>query len=141
MLTVLQALGILGLALLGNLWVALAAMWARDAALAVALPVQTAWLNRNVDSPSRATVLSMNGQANAIGQVVGGPPLGALANRTSLATALVASAVILSPTALIYLRLRPTVTATTGAPDSEGDTPPAGTPPHAQLPTTPPLGG
>ena len=83
----------------------------------------------------------MNGQANAIGQVAGGPPLGALANRTSLSTALVASAVILSPTALVYLRLRPTVTATTGAPDSEGDTPPGGAPPHAQLPTTPPLGG
>lgn len=107
-LTVLQVAGIIGLALFGNLWVALAAMWVRDAALALARPIQAAWLNRNVDSSSRATVLSMNGQADAIGQVVGGPPLGVLANRTSLATALVASAVILSPTALLYLRLRPT---------------------------------
>jgi DHA3 family tetracycline resistance protein-like MFS transporter len=136
LLTLLQVVGILGLALLGNLWVALAAMWARDAALAVALPLQSAWLNRNLDSPSRATVMSMNGQANAIGQVVGGPPLGALANRTSVATALVASAVVLSPAALVYLRLRPPVTATTGAPGSD-----VGTPPHAQVPPTPPLGG
>jgi hypothetical protein len=43
-----------------------------------------------------------------VGQVAGGPPLGALTNRTSLGTALVTSAVILSPTALLYLRLRPT---------------------------------
>lgn len=106
-LTTLQVLGIAGLALVGNLWVALAAMWVRDAALAVALPVQAAWLNRNVDSQSRATVLSMRGQADAIGQVAGGPPLGVLANRTSISTALVASAVILAPTALVYLRLRP----------------------------------
>lgn len=107
-LTVLQVLGILGLAVLGSLWLALAAMWVRDAAVALAQPVQAAWLNRNVDSRSRATVLSINGQADALGQVAGGPPLGALANRTSLTTALVVSGLVLSPAALVYLRLRPT---------------------------------
>ena len=65
----------------------------------------------------RATVLSMNGQANAIGQVVGGPPLGALANRTSVSTALTASALILSPIALVYARLRPGV----AVPRAEGE--------------------
>jgi hypothetical protein len=93
-----------------------------------------------VGTRGTAAEMSMHVQADAIGQVVGGPPLGALANRTSLATALVASAVILSPTALVYLRLRPTVAATTGAADSKVDTLPAGTPLHAQLPTTPPGG-
>jgi DHA3 family tetracycline resistance protein-like MFS transporter len=138
-LTALQVLGIVGLALLGNLWFALAAMWVRDAALAVAYPVQTAWLNRNVDSQSRATVMSMNGQANAIGQVAGGPPLGALANRTSLATALLASAAILSPSILVYLRLRPTVSPRPGD-TREGDAvPPTTAPLNAQLPTAPPV--
>lgn len=103
-----QVVGIVGLGILGNMWLALAAMWFRDAAVAVAQPIQAAWLNRNVDSQSRATVLSMNAQANAIGQVAGGPPLGVLANRTSLSVALVGSAVILSPIVLIYIRLRPT---------------------------------
>lgn len=103
-----QVVGIVGLALFGNMWLALAAMWFRDAAAAVAQPIQAAWLNRNVDSQVRATVLSMNAQANAIGQVAGGPPLGVLANRTSLSAALVTSAVILSPIVLIYTRLRPT---------------------------------
>jgi DHA3 family tetracycline resistance protein-like MFS transporter len=134
LLTVLQILGIVGLALLGNLWGALAAMWVRDAALAVALPIQTAWLNRNADSQSRATVLSMNSQANAIGQVVGGPPLGALANRTSLGTALVASALILSPTSLLYLRLRPSAGPTTGIPAADTAVSPTTAPLNTQQP-------
>jgi DHA3 family tetracycline resistance protein-like MFS transporter len=106
-LAVLQVVGILGLALLGDLWLALAAMWLRGAARAVAAPIQAAWLNRNVDSSVRATVLSMNGQFDAIGQVIGGPPLGALANRSSVSTALAVSALVLSPIALLYARLRP----------------------------------
>ncbi|HVX46947.1 MAG TPA: MFS transporter [Mycobacteriales bacterium] len=107
LLSAFQVAGILGLALLGNLWLALAAMWLQAAAAAIAWPVQAAWLNRNVDSRIRATTLSMNGQANALGQVIGGPPLGGLADRTSVGTALVTSAVILAPTAWIYARLRP----------------------------------
>jgi DHA3 family tetracycline resistance protein-like MFS transporter len=48
----------------------------------------------------------MVSQANAIGQVVGGPPLGAL-GRTSLRAALLASGLILTPIPVLYLRLRP----------------------------------
>jgi DHA3 family tetracycline resistance protein-like MFS transporter len=49
----------------------------------------------------------MVSQANAIGQVVGGPPLGALAGRASIRTALVVSGLILTPIPLLYRRLRP----------------------------------
>lgn len=121
-LSAFQVAGVIGLALLGNLWLALGAMWVQEAAAAIAWPVQTAWLNRNVDSQIRATTLSMNGQANALGQVIGGPPLGGLANRTSVATALVTSALILSPTTLIYARLRPPP-ADDGVPVAELSTP------------------
>jgi DHA3 family tetracycline resistance protein-like MFS transporter len=107
LLAALQVLGVAGLAVLGNLWLALAAMWLRDAAVALSMPVQAAWLNRNVDSRVRATTLSMNSQANAIGQVAGGPPLGGLANRTSVSTALVTSAVVLTPIVAIYAWLKP----------------------------------
>jgi len=44
-------------------------------------------------------------QANAIGQVVGGPPLGAV-GRSSLRTALLASGLILTPIPALFLRLR-----------------------------------
>jgi MFS family permease len=106
-LTAIQVVGMLAFAILGNVWLALAALWTRDAAVAIAQPVEAAWLNRNADSQSRATVLSMNSQFNAIGQVIGGPPLGALASRTTVSIGLIVAAGILSPAALIYLRLHP----------------------------------
>ena len=102
-LVAVQVLAVAGVALLGNLWLALAAVWGRDAAGALAAPIRSAWLNRHLDSRSRATVISMNGQVDAIGQVVGGPPLGILANRTSTPTALLVSALVLSLLLLIKI--------------------------------------
>jgi DHA3 family tetracycline resistance protein-like MFS transporter len=104
-LAILQAVGVITFALVGNLWIALAAMWLRTVADTVTWPIQSGWLNRHVDSRSRATVISMVSQANAIGQVAGGPPLGAL-GRTSLRGALLVSGLIWLPIPLLYLRLR-----------------------------------
>ncbi|MCB1694020.1 MAG: hypothetical protein KDI19_14720, partial [Pseudomonadales bacterium] len=39
-------------------------------------PLTTAWINQHVGSSSRATVLSMHGQSDALGQMVGGPSAG-----------------------------------------------------------------
>jgi MFS family permease len=107
LLSVFQVAGVIGFALAGHLWLALAAMWVGSIAGTIAYPVESAWLNRTVESRSRATVISMVSQSNAIGQVIGGPPLGALAGRTSLRTALVVSGLILTPIPALYLRLRP----------------------------------
>jgi len=106
-LAFLQMVGVLAFALAGNLWLALAAVWLRTVADTLTYPIESAWLNRHVDSRSRATVISMVSQANAIGQVVGGPPLGAL-GRSSLQGALLASGLIWAPIPALYLRLRPT---------------------------------
>ena len=106
-LLMVQVAGIIAFALSGSLWPALIAMWVRDAARAIAYPVQAAWLNRNVESGTRATTLSLTSQADAIGQVVGGPPLGVLATRTSVPVALLVSAGIVTPAAFVYARLRP----------------------------------
>ena len=81
--------------------------WHRPTRGVVAAPVLVAWLNRNVDSGVRATVLSINAQADALGQVVGGPPLGLLAGRTSVRLALLVSAGLLAPTVGLFVRLRP----------------------------------
>jgi len=107
-----QVVGVVGVALLGNLWLALACVWLRSAAMAFSAPIESTWLNRNLDGSTRATVLSMNSQANAIGQVAGGPPLGALATRTSIPVALVVAAVVQAPTVLAFLRVRRTAGAT-----------------------------
>jgi DHA3 family tetracycline resistance protein-like MFS transporter len=101
-----QVAAVVGLALLGNLWLVLAAVWVRSAAQAFAAPIERAWLNRNLDSATRATVLSMNGQLNAVGQVAGGPPLGALANAGGIPLALLVSAAVQLPTVVLFARVR-----------------------------------
>ena len=117
----LQVVFVLAVAVGGSIWLVLAALWGRGAAGALAAPIRSAWLNRNLDSGTRATVISMTSQLDAVGQVVGGPPLGALANPTSTSTALVASAVVLTPAALLYARLRPDRSSSSGGEqDGEG---------------------
>jgi MFS family permease len=106
-LALFQVGAVVAFALMDHLWLALAAVWINGIAGRLAWPIESAWLNRTIESRSRATVISMVSQANAIGQVVGGPPLGAI-GRTSLRTALLASGLILTPIPLLYLRLRPT---------------------------------
>lgn len=59
-------------------------------------PILGTWTNANIPSNVRATVLSMQSQTDAIGQAVGGPPIGLMGNR-SLRGAIVMSALILSP--------------------------------------------
>jgi DHA3 family tetracycline resistance protein-like MFS transporter len=102
-----QAVGMLGVAFAPGMWLLLGSRWLKDAASAVTWPVENAWVNRHIPSEIRATVLSMNGQANAIGQVVGGPPLGAVANRFGIPAALTISAIIWAPTVALFARLRP----------------------------------
>ncbi|MGC4106834.1 MAG: MFS transporter [Thermomicrobiales bacterium] len=96
----------IGFVLVGNLWLALAMLWLRGAAGTLIGPISAAWMNRNLDSSLRATVISMEGQANAIGQVVGGPPLGWLGSRVSVSTAIVASGAVLAPIVALYRSLR-----------------------------------
>lgn len=92
-------------ALSGNLWLAFGMLWVRTIVDSVSRPVQSAWLNRNLDASSRATVISMTGQANSVGQVAGGPALGWVGNVVSIQAALLGSALVLSPTIALYRRL------------------------------------
>ncbi len=52
----------------------------------------------------RATILSINGQADAIGQIAGGPVVGAIGTIFSLRAALVVTDVILSPALALYAK-------------------------------------
>jgi MFS family permease len=92
-------------AVANSLWLAFAMLWVRRIVATIGAPVQTAWLNRNLDSASRATVISMTGQANSIGQAAGGPAFGLIANAVSIQVALLASAAVLSPIVALYNRL------------------------------------
>jgi DHA3 family tetracycline resistance protein-like MFS transporter len=68
-------------------------------------PLYTTWLNRQVtDSSVRATVLSISGQANAVGQATGGPVLGVVGNTFGIPAALVAGALTVVPAVGLYIR-------------------------------------
>lgn len=91
-----------GFGLTKSFWVALVLFWIIDAARSVTGPLQTAWFNLCIDDPRvRATAFSVMGQADAIGQIAGGPVIGAIGNR-SIRMALVASALLLSPVLALY---------------------------------------
>ena len=76
-------------ALTGSTWVAIAALLGVFFARDLAGPLYTTWLNEQItDSSVRATVLSISGQANAIGQAAGGPVLGAIGNVWGIRAAL-----------------------------------------------------
>ncbi len=61
------------------------------------MPLYTAWVNQKLDSGTRATVLSMSGQVDAIGQIAGGPGVGLIANLVSVVAAITTSGLLLSP--------------------------------------------
>jgi len=89
-----------------NLAFALAMLWLRNPMRRANEPILEAWQNRFIPSRVRATVLSINGQFDAIGQIVGGPLLGALAVASSLRVSFLAAALIMAPILLIYLWIR-----------------------------------
>jgi DHA3 family tetracycline resistance protein-like MFS transporter len=64
----------------------------------------SAWLNKGLEPKARATVLSMNGQVDAIGQIVGGPIVGSLALRFGLRAAMIAVAAMFLPVVGLYAR-------------------------------------
>lgn len=64
------------------------------------------WLNSLIENPNtRATMFSVRGQVDSIGQIGGGPALGLIAKLFSIRTALIVSAVILSPILLFYKKV------------------------------------
>jgi DHA3 family tetracycline resistance protein-like MFS transporter len=91
-------------ALAGNLWVAFAALWAKGVVSTLVGPIRGAWMNRSLEPSARATVLSIESQANAIGQVGGGPALGWVGSAYSIRAALLGSALLLTPIVALYQR-------------------------------------
>jgi len=84
---------------------AIAAMLGVFLARNLAQPLFTIWLNEQItDSSVRATVFSISGQANAIGQAGGGPVLGAIGNVWGIRAALTAGALVLAPALWLYGR-------------------------------------
>jgi len=93
--TAIRALMAAGFALATNLAVAMTFFWIASAMRQAFGPVKRSWLNRSLDSANRATLLSIDGQADALGQIAGGPMIGAIGSGVSIRAALLASAALL----------------------------------------------
>ncbi|HWI62140.1 MAG TPA: MFS transporter [Symbiobacteriaceae bacterium] len=74
---------------------------------AVYYPMYRAWLNQQIDSRVRATVLSLVGQSDALGQSLGGPAVGWVSTRFSLRAGLTLAAAFLAPSLALFGKLRP----------------------------------
>jgi DHA3 family tetracycline resistance protein-like MFS transporter len=99
---ILIILALAGFGLAQSFWIAMALFWLIGALRSISEPLQTAWLNLSIDDPQvRATMFSVRGQADAIGQIAGGPAVGAIGN-ASIRAALVTSALLLSPVLPLY---------------------------------------
>jgi DHA3 family tetracycline resistance protein-like MFS transporter len=61
------------------------------------IPLNTAWINQKLDSKVRATVHSMFGQVDAIGQIAGGPIVAGIAAFGSIIASITASGLLLLP--------------------------------------------
>jgi DHA3 family tetracycline resistance protein-like MFS transporter len=71
----------------------------------LASPLYTIWLNEQItDSSVRATIFSIGGQGDAIGQAAGGPVLGLIGNVWGLRAALAAGAAAIVPALGLYGR-------------------------------------
>jgi DHA3 family tetracycline resistance protein-like MFS transporter len=101
LLTGLLMASLVGFALAGSLWLAIVLRWVVVVLRSVADPIQLAWVNQHTPSQVRATVLSMRGQVNSLGETLGGPPVGLIGERWGISTALVASSLLLAP--VLYL--------------------------------------
>ncbi|WP_442600465.1 MFS transporter [Paenibacillus sp. KN14-4R] len=103
-LTVLRISAIVLLAFATNFAWALAAVLLFEVIRTLNGPFYDTWLNQNIQSKSRATILSMMSQTDALGQTAGGPFVGWVGKRYSLRASLVTAAVLLIPLLTVFGR-------------------------------------
>ena len=97
------SLAMLGFALSPFLVLSLGLYLVIDTLRDVRIPLQTAWINQKLNPQVRATVHSMFGQVDAIGQMLGGPVVAVFASVGSAVASLVTSGLLLTP-ALFFIR-------------------------------------
>jgi MFS transporter, DHA3 family, tetracycline resistance protein len=96
--------GLLVFALTGNFVIALIAFWGFSALRRTTGPLYTAWVNQHTESSVRATVISMSSQIDALGQILGGPIVGAIGLALGIPVALTICAVILATALPLLIR-------------------------------------
>lgn len=121
--SLLIASGLLSLAMAafafsGKLWWAIALLLLIAVLRNIIYPLHTAWVNRKLDSSVRATMLSISGQVDAVGQIAGGPGVGVIGKRVGMSAGILTSALLLTP--VLALLGRQYVKNTEDRADAEG---------------------
>jgi DHA3 family tetracycline resistance protein-like MFS transporter len=113
-LTAIEAAAMLAFGLATGFGLAVTAYLAYAGIRGLRDPLYGAWVVPMVEPRSRATVLSALGQADAVGEILGGPAVGLVASATTPGLAIVASGAALAPVAALLARVRGRVRATVG---------------------------
>ncbi len=100
--TVMVGMVVFGLAV--SFEMAVAAYFVTRVLRRVMIPISTAWINQSLTPNVRATVMSLNAQTDAVGQIAGGPLLGALAVSAGTPAAMLAAAAFIAPSLFLYVR-------------------------------------
>jgi MFS transporter, DHA3 family, tetracycline resistance protein len=105
LLTAVVSVSVIAFGLATGFALALGAYMVARLARRITEPLYLTWLNRNIDDSSvRATVMSMVNQTGAVGEIAGGPAVGAVGTLVSLRAALVVAGVALGPAVALYGR-------------------------------------
>jgi DHA3 family tetracycline resistance protein-like MFS transporter len=120
-ISALLAASVVVFGLAGSFVLAFVALLGRAVLSSLADPLYRTWLVQQTSPRTRATVLSISSQANALGETAGGPLVGAVGALFSLRAALVLAGLLLAPVVALYARtLRQTGLNGVEAPAREG---------------------
>ncbi len=103
-LTALLTVSIIMFAFSPALVVSIGAIWLVSITRNVMAPLYDAWVNQRLDTDTRATVISMSGQVDAIGQIASGP-LAGLISLWSIKAAITCAGFLLTPALPLIARV------------------------------------
>lgn len=103
---ILYAICMIVFGITGNFSVMIISYLALNMLRAINRPIISALSNSYIDSKVRATVLSTNGQINSLGEILGGPLIGLIANRFSISIGITSTVIFLIPVIAVYYRMR-----------------------------------
>jgi DHA3 family tetracycline resistance protein-like MFS transporter len=98
--------GVIAFAWAPSFWIAFLLLCAVSVARTISDPLYNAWINNHIESNVRATVLSVSSQANAIGQIAGGPAIGYIGTLSSLRIAISLTGMLILPALWLIARIR-----------------------------------
>jgi DHA3 family tetracycline resistance protein-like MFS transporter len=96
--------GLLAFALTNNFVIAVIAFWGFSSLRRTLGPLYTAWVNQHAESSVRATIISMSSQIDALGQILGGPIVGAIGLALGIPVSLTICAVVLATALPLLIR-------------------------------------